>query len=195
MAQGTRHQMIRSAVDLFARRGLSGTSFLDVIEHSGAPRGSIYHHFPGGKEELAAAALDAWSEAASRMLAPLAGRDAAGVVDGFLDGWQAILERSDFAAGCSVLGVTVTTDSEQLRSRAANVFQVWQVQLADLLRSGGLPDNAAQDLAWALIAAAEGAVVLCRAQRSLVPLDAVRRQFKAPAGQSLGRALGRSDRV
>ena len=181
MAQGTRQQMIRSAIDLFAQRGFSGTSFLDVIEHSGAPRGSIYYHFPGGKDELAAAALDARAEAASRMLAPLAGRDAAGVVDGFLDGWQAVLERSDFGSGCSVLGVTVSTDSEELRSLAARVFQVWQEQLAGLLQAGGLAARAARDLAWALIAAAEGAVVLCRAQRSLVPLDAVRTQFKTLA--------------
>ena len=63
MAPGVRDQMIRSAIALFAERGVHGTSFTDVIAQAGAPRGSIYHHFPGGKDELVQAVLETMAAA------------------------------------------------------------------------------------------------------------------------------------
>jgi hypothetical protein len=131
-----------------------------------------------GKDELVRAAMDAMAAASPRTLAPLAGRDAAGVIDGFLDGWQAILEGSDYAAGCSVLGITVTAESAEVRAEAASVFEAWQTGLTALLEAGGVPSESAAAVSWTLIAGAEGAVALCRAQRSLAPLDAVRDQLK-----------------
>ena len=179
MAEGVRERMIRSAITLFAERGVQGTSFADVIAHSGAPRGSIYHHFPGGKDELVKAVLATMTALGPRALAPLEGRDAAGVIDGFIDGWQRTLDTSDFAVGCSVLGITVTTEDVAIRSGAGAVFEVWASELTRLLREGGVADADARPLAWTLISSAEGAVAVCRARRSLEPLDAVRAQLKA----------------
>jgi AcrR family transcriptional regulator len=181
MAQGVRDQMVRSAIALFAQRGVQGTSLGDVIEHAGAPRGSIYHHFPGGKDELVAAVLRTMAVAGPRGLAPLEGRDAAGVIDGFLDGWKRILEASDYSSGCSVLGITVTAEDAGIRSGAGGVFEAWATELARLLRHGGVPAASARSLAWTLISAAEGAVAICRAQRTMEPLEAVRTQLKALA--------------
>ena len=182
MADGVRERMIRSAIARFAERGVQGSSFADVIAHSGAPRGSIYHHFPGGKDELVRAVLDTMTAVGPRALAPLQGRDAAGVIDGFLDGWQQILETSDYAAGCSVLGVTVTAEDDSIRASAGGVFDTWAHELARLLRAGGVADASARPLAWTLISAAEGAVAVCRARRSMEPLDSVRAQLKALTG-------------
>lgn len=179
MAQGVRDHMIRSAIALFAERGVQGTSFADVIAHSGAPRGSIYHHFPGGKGELVRAVLKTMAALGPHTLAPLQGRDATEVIDAFLDAWKRILESSDYAAGCSVLGITVTAEDADLRADAGEVFEVWASELAGLLREGGVDAAAARPLAWALISGAEGAVAVCRARRSTEPLEAVRSQLKA----------------
>src|SRR5215469_15502315 len=129
--------MIRSAIALFAERGVQGTSLADVIAHAGAPRGSIYHHFPDGKDELVRAVLERMAAVGPRTLAPLEGRDAAGVIDGFLDGWQRILEASDYGSGCSVLGVTVTAEDDDLRAAAGDVFGSWATELGRLLHEGG----------------------------------------------------------
>ena len=179
MAQGVRDQMIRSAIALFAERGVQGTSFADVIAHAGAPRGSIYHHFPAGKDELVRAVLETMAAVGPRALAPLEGRDAAGVIDGFLDGWKRTLEASDYTSGCSVLGITVTAEDADLRAAAGDVFGAWAAELARMLHGGGVAEPSARPLAWTLISGAEGAVAVCRAQRSMEPLEAVRTQLKA----------------
>src|SRR5690242_20447853 len=68
VASDSRERMVRAAVELFRERGYAATSFGDVLARSGAPRGSIYHHFPGGKEELAAEALSRYTAASTRAL-------------------------------------------------------------------------------------------------------------------------------
>ncbi|TWE10094.1 TetR/AcrR family transcriptional regulator [Rudaeicoccus suwonensis] len=178
MAQSARERMIRSALVLFAERGVQGTSFADVIAHSGAPRGSIYHHFPGGKEALVRAVLDTMRQAGPGALAALEGREGRGVIDGFIDGWARILTSTDYVAGCSVLGITVTTEDSEVRAAAGDVFSAWVEQLEDLLVAGGVPSAQARPVAWTLLSAAEGAVAVCRSQRSLEPLEAVRQQLR-----------------
>jgi TetR/AcrR family transcriptional regulator, lmrAB and yxaGH operons repressor len=95
--------------------------------------------------------------------------------------WRAVLERSGFAAGCSVLAVTVSADSGELLARAGEVFRSWQARLAELLRAGGLAADDADGLATMMIAASEGAVVLARAQQALTPLETVHRQLRVLA--------------
>src|SRR5436190_16341186 len=100
--------MVRSAAVLFREHGYSGTGFRDVIEHSGAPRGSIYHHFPGGKAELAAETV----RYAGSYIGAQIGRltrdgDPVTVLRAFVRWWQKLLEESDFRAGCPVVAVAV----------------------------------------------------------------------------------------
>lgn len=173
-----RARMIRSAVVLLARKGYQGASFSEVLAHSGAPRGSIYHHFPHGKDELIAAAVEAMGAQAAVILDALAGSDAAGVVDGFVAMWRTLLTGTGYQVGCSIAGVTVTAGSEELLDRAAAVFRRWTAKLAELLRGAGLAESDAADFATMLVAATEGAVVLARAERSLAPLEAVQRQLR-----------------
>src|SRR5262245_17893436 len=88
MGTDSRERMVRSAAYLFRERGYSGTGFRDVIAHSGAPRGSIYHHFPGGKVQLAEEAVKyAGDFLNAGILAATEGGDAASAVDAFVAWW------------------------------------------------------------------------------------------------------------
>src|ERR1700689_626480 len=138
MAQSARERMVESAVVLLAKSGYQGASFTEVLADSGAPRGSIYHHFPDGKEQLIAAAIDYAGARAVQLLDALSGRGAVEIVDGFMAMWRSVLESSSFTAGCPVLAVTVSADSRRLLKNAGDVFRSWQARLAELLRSAGL---------------------------------------------------------
>jgi TetR/AcrR family transcriptional regulator, lmrAB and yxaGH operons repressor len=181
MTGSVRERMVQSAVVLLAKRGFQGASFTEVLAHSKAPRGSIYHHFPDGKEQLIAAAVDYAGARAVLLLDALSGRRPGEVVDAFMTMWRAVLERSGFTAGCSVLAVTVSADSAELLARAGQVFRSWQARLAELFRGGGLAAEDADGLATMMIAASEGAVVLARAQQALAPLETVHRQLRVLA--------------
>jgi AcrR family transcriptional regulator len=189
MARSVREQMVDSAVILLAKHGLDGTSFTEVLTASGAPRGSIYHHFPGGKDELIAAAIEVAGARAIARLSSFEGRGPVEIVDGFFAMWRAVLERSQFSAGCSVLAVTVagshgsSGDTDVLLRAAGQVFRGWQATLASVLAAGGVPAATAESFALLLIAASEGAVALSRAEKSYAPFDAVHQQLRHQAGR------------
>jgi TetR/AcrR family transcriptional regulator, lmrAB and yxaGH operons repressor len=163
--------MIEQAVLLLAKKGLQGASFSEVLDASGAPRGSLYHHFPGGKDELVLEALTLAGDRAIGVLDALEGRPAAEVARTFLGLWRGLLVQSDFGAGCAVAAVTAATDSAVLREKAAQVFRSWRTRLAQRLADGGVDGGRAPALAASLIAACEGAVAIARAERSLEPFD------------------------
>jgi AcrR family transcriptional regulator len=179
MAGDTRQRMIESAAVLLAKRGLQATAFSDVIERSGAPRGSIYHHFPGGKDQLVDAAIDLAGDRALRVLDAVDGRPPAEVTGYFIDLWRAVLVRSRLTAGCAVLAVTVATDSPALLEHAAAIFRAWRGRLAELYVTGGMPNEAAARLATTVVAATEGAVVVSRAEQSLEPFEEVAKALLA----------------
>jgi TetR/AcrR family transcriptional repressor of lmrAB and yxaGH operons len=177
MARGVRERMVASAVDLLARRGLQATSFSEVLEHSGAPRGSVYHHFPDGKEQLIGSALDAAGGRAIELLGQKAGGSAEEITAWFLHIWREVLIRGKFEARCDVLAVAVAADSPELLGQTARVFRTWRRRLAELLEQGGLRAVDAQRFAAVLVASSEGAVVLARAELSLEPFDLVAEQL------------------
>lgn len=177
MARGVRARMVASAVDSLARRGLQATSLSEVLEQSGAPRGSVYHHFPDGKGQLIASALHLAGGRAIELLDQKAGAPAEDVATWFLHIWREVLVRSNFDAGCAVLAVTVATDSPELREHAADIFRTWRRRLAELLELGGLDSRDAARFAATLIAASEGAVAVSRAEQSLEPFDLVADQM------------------
>lgn len=181
MGTDSRDRMVRSAAYLFRERGYSGTGFRDVIAHSGAPRGSIYHHFPGGKIELAEEAIRYAGEFLNAGLeAAVQGDDPGAAVDAFVGWWRLVLVKSDFRAGCPVVAVTVEShdDAPQLAKAAAAAFERWQETLATGLSNSGIPDERAERLAAVIVASVEGATILCRARRDLRPLDDVVAELK-----------------
>jgi TetR/AcrR family transcriptional repressor of lmrAB and yxaGH operons len=177
MAGEVRDRMVEGAMALLARHGLQATSFSEVIAATGAPRGSLYHHFPGGKDQLVAAAVQRAGALLTQALEHCAGSPADAVAAHFLAVWRTVLQRSNCAAGCAVLAVTVATDSADLVSQAAAVFRGWRDRLAALLQEGGLAPDQASRFATMLIASVEGAVVLSRADQSIEPFEMVASQL------------------
>ena len=173
MAGEIRQRMIERTAILLAKKGLQGTSFSEVLEASGAPRGSLYHHFPGGKDELVLAAL---SKAADQVMDTInrgERKSAAVVAQTFIGLWRALLVKYNFRAGCAGVAITVAADSPVLLESVAEVFRDWRYRLSALLAEGGVPANRAPAMSATLIAACEGAVVLCRAERSIEAFDLV----------------------
>ena len=179
MARDVRERMVASAVALLARRGLQATSFSEVLQHSGAPRGSVYHHFPEGKDQMIGAALDAAGARAIELLDQKAGSPAEEIAAWFLHIWREVLIRGKFEAGCAVLAVAVAADSPELLDHTASVFRTWRRKLAELLEQGGLQAADAAKFAATLVASSEGAVVLARAEQSMEPFDLVSQQLLA----------------
>ena len=170
-----RERMIQSAALLFREHGVDGTSFTDVIDRSGAPRGSIYHWFPGGKAQLAEEATRYAGEfIASGLAAALTHEDPVAALHRFGVSWRKILRGSDFAAGCPIVAATLEGErSPGARDAAGAAFAGWEKLLADAFAGRGVPRKRARSLATLSIAAIEGAIVLARAQRSTAPLERV----------------------
>jgi AcrR family transcriptional regulator len=170
-----RDAMIQSAALLIRERGVQATSFSEVLAHSGAPRGSIYHHFPRGKAQLVEEATRYAGEfTAAGLAAALADHDPAAAIDRFTAIWQRTLTRSDFADGCPVVAVALEGEAPAgAREAAATAFAAWETLISDALVPHGLPRARADSIASLVIAAIEGGVVLARAQRSTAPLERV----------------------
>jgi AcrR family transcriptional regulator len=176
----SRQQIVAGAADMIRRRGLNATSIREVAKHAGTPLGSTYHYFPGGKDQLATEAVRWASGAVSGVLAAKLRK---GPVDGmkaFFALWREVVSENDFQAGCPVVAVSVEeTSGREALAAAAEAFATWSGQLAGSLREHGVTPERADRLAALVVAAAEGAVAMCRAQRSLQPLDDVAAELTA----------------
>jgi TetR/AcrR family transcriptional repressor of lmrAB and yxaGH operons len=170
-----RQKMIESAALLFSERGIQGTSFTDVLAHSGAPRGSVYHHFSGGKTQLVEDATRWAGEfTIAGAVAAVERNDPIAAVGAFRRHWSKILRASDFGGGCPVASAALEGSHEPTaRDIAGEVFSDWQEEIADALRRRGVAAPRAHSVATLLLASIEGASVLCRAQQSLRPLERV----------------------
>ena len=126
-----RQKMVEGATKVLARRGLHATAFSEVLAVTGASRGSIYHHFPGGKAELIEAVLDDYGSDTDDALQALHGQPLMAVVRGALALWRERLEGDGCEAGCPVAAVSVAADSPRLESECRSIFDQWTVTLAE----------------------------------------------------------------
>jgi TetR/AcrR family transcriptional repressor of lmrAB and yxaGH operons len=178
---GTRDRLISATGRLLRRQGYAATGLNQVMAEADAPKGSMYFHFPGGKEELAAAAVDRFAERiTANMTSLLARRTVAGAIEGFFDSYIEHFEAADFRDGCVV--ATVALDEagthELLASAASRALHTWVDLLADALQSEGREPGEAHDLATLVIAALEGTIVMAKGQRSVEPFVAARDSLK-----------------
>lgn len=175
MSVHPRERMIQSALVLFGENGVEATSFSQVIEHSGAPRGSIYHHFPGGKAQLVEEATRYAGVVVSNIFAAaIENEDPIAGLHAVVDFWRSVLHDSDFAAGCPVLAASLESNGlPGAREAARDAFQRFQDLHAQLLGRAGVPLERARSLSAIAVSAVEGAIILSRAQRSNAPLDRV----------------------
>ncbi len=189
----SRERMISSAVALLREYGASATSVDRVLAHSGAPRGSVYHHFPGGRTQLIGEAVASVGDVVSALIEDAArSGDPLEAIDAFFALWRDRLIESGFRAGCSIAAVAVETndDAPQLSRAAAAYFARWQQALAGVFTRNGVSVERGRRLAAFVVAAVEGAVIMCRAERSIVPLEAAAAEIHDLLSHALG---GRPD--
>lgn len=166
--------MVVHAADLIGRDGVAATSIGDVIAASAAPRGSIYHHFPGGKTQLMTEAVRYAGDFISARISRERSATPAGAVAEICDVWRRMLVNSDYEFGCPVLAGGLARRSEpEVAGEAAAIFTRWTRQISARLIHEGVDADRADSLADLIIAAIEGAVGLCQTQRSVAPLDRV----------------------
>ena len=179
-----RERMVVSAALLIRERGAHPTAIADVLAHSGAPRGSAYHYFPGGRTQLLCEAVDY----AGEFMAAHLGRASSGLdaLDDLFEYYRDELQRSDFRAGCPVVAVAVEAgdpdkpeQSAAVRERAAAVFARWRQVIAELLTADGVSAARSRELAVLVLSSFEGALVIARAGRDLEPVEAVHAQLRS----------------
>lgn len=188
---GPRERMVVSAALLIRERGAHPTAIADVLAHSGAPRGSAYHYFPGGRTQLLCEAIDYAADQVAARLAKAA--SAADLLDGLIALYRKQLLESDFRAGCPVVAVAVEAKDPQsgdapdpVLERAGAAFTRWTTLIAERLRADGAAPDRAAELAMLVTTAFEGAIVVARATRDVTPLDLIHGQLRAllPEGPS-----------
>jgi TetR/AcrR family transcriptional repressor of lmrAB and yxaGH operons len=167
----SRSRMIQAAAQLFRQRGYHATAFSDVIQASGAPRGSTYFHFPGGKQELAREATVLAGDEIEQMVAQAAGHsDGPGsFVRALGDIVAARLEGSDYRNGCAIatMVLELAPQNEELSSDFEKVFERWRQTLASQFEIRGIAAGRATDLANLVMSVFEGALVVSRAARRI----------------------------
>jgi AcrR family transcriptional regulator len=183
IVKSPRERMVRSAAQLIRRKGVSGTGMREIVTEAAAPRGSLQHYFPGGKEELVSEAL-LWmggvaARRVERYLGTLESRRPSALLASIVEGWRSDLTSEEFSAGCPLVAAAAdtATTSEQLRNVLRRAFDGWLGPLSEGLTDLGVPAERSGDLAIVMISALEGAIVLARIRRDLSPLDALVREL------------------
>lgn len=176
----TRDRMLSAASEVLREKGAAGVTIDEVLVRSGAPRGSVYHHFPGGRSQLLSEALQHAGDAITELIDAAATRGSAPLIRQFVAFWEHTLAESDFAAGCPVVAAAIGSadDEPALTPIAGDIFDRWQAALSRAFVADGFGDSDAASLAVTSIAALEGAVVLCRSSRTAEPLREVARQVE-----------------
>jgi AcrR family transcriptional regulator len=188
----TRTRLVDSGAELFSRQGYAATGVKQIVTAAKAPFGSMYHHFPGGKEQLGAEAIRA-SGAVYEQLVPLVFGPAPDLVAGvraFFAGAAAHLARSGYEDACPIATVTLETASrsESMRAASHDVFEAWIATGLPYYTAAGLPDDTARELIVSLICALEGAFMLARAARSTEALQVAGELVAAATERALAAA-------
>ncbi|HXD63915.1 MAG TPA: TetR/AcrR family transcriptional regulator [Solirubrobacteraceae bacterium] len=171
----TRDRIIDASAELLRRQGYAGTGVKQIVAAARAPFGSIYHHFPGGKEELGAAAIRR-SGALYELLIPAVFDPAPDLVSAvrlFFEGAAAHLEDSEYEDACPIATVAleVSSTSDTMREACAEVFESWITAGLPRFTAEGLDEATSRELVIGMIAALEGAFVLARAAQSTEALQ------------------------
>ncbi len=183
MAQGSRHRkaIVQSAVKLFREKGYAATGLNEILADSGAPKGSLYHHFPGGKEELGKAAVKAAGEVVTETLRSLAKSETspAQFVRAYADLLARWMEQSRYTSGCpiSTTLLEMAPTSSLISAAGAEAMNDWIAVIEDVYAHTEGRSTDAKDQAVSFIAAIEGALILAKTLRSTGPIRAVEKQF------------------
>jgi TetR/AcrR family transcriptional regulator, lmrAB and yxaGH operons repressor len=168
---GSRQRMIEATIDLMRSSGLSGAGINEIVRASGAPKGSVYHFFPGGKQQIAAEALTAYSQRVMAFIdtALASQKKPALKVRALFDAFARRVEDGQFRKSCAAGTVCLDLDAdlEALRDVVAGAFDAWTAVIARHFAQGDV--RAARSFAGLLLTAFEGAYIRARAERSSRP--------------------------
>lgn len=168
--------MLDAAIEVMRERGAVGLSIDEVLTRSGCPRGSVYHHFPGGRAELQRRTLEYAGESFIGMVERAAAKGGfTAVIDRIVAFWIKMLGDSDFRAGCPVAAAAVNPalGEEELAEHAAEIYLSWRDAVASALMADGAAPRRAEALANTAMSTVHGAITMCRITRSIAPLDSV----------------------
>ena len=174
MSNSTRHKLIDAMRDALQRRGLHGIGLNEILSSAGAPKGSLYYHFPGGKSELAVAAIEHASEGIERFFERVFARhdDPLVALQEWLGAAARQLEETGFERGCPLATVALETtgDDTSIRAALASSFNRIRTALTERLQEDGFAPHRAGQLAALIVSTYEGGLVQSRVAGSSQPL-------------------------
>lgn len=177
---GTRTKMLVSAAEVMRERGAAGVTIDAVLARSGAPRGSVYYHFPDGRTQILSEALRYSGDSITATIDAAADQGARTLLREFIELWERLLADGDFHAGCPVVAAAISADEidQDLTIEAGMILGRWCTALTQAFIKDGFGDDDAASLAVMSISALEGAIVLSRSTRSVRPLSQVGEQLE-----------------
>ena len=192
-ASDSKGKTLAAAAKLFRQQGYHGTALHDILVASGAPRGSLYFHFPGGKEQIGETALALSAEAVRQGIARAAetSESAEIFLVRIVRGMAADLERSDYREGCPIATTALETAAqvEGLGKATRTAFEKWELEIKRGLFRLGLSAGDADIVATMVLSQLEGALLLARTYRSLEPIHRAERALKWLVAGSTRQAL------
>ena len=195
MITSTRERILVAASELFRRQGFAATGLKSILAASEAPYGSLYHFFPGGKEELGVAVLDAGGAVYRELVEQffVLGGDVVRATSEFFEGAAVMIAETDYADACPIATIALETAStcEPMRHASAAAFDSWLEVLTDRMAEAGIPRRRARELAIELFCAIEGAFLLSRTTRSPEPIRIAGRAAAESVRQARDKALAR----
>jgi AcrR family transcriptional regulator len=175
-AGNTKSRILDATAELFMRYGYTGTGLKQIVADANAPFGSLYHHFPGGKQELGVEVIHRSGAMYLELVMGVvdAAPDPVSAVRDCFSGAAEVLRATDYADACPIetIALEVASSNEPLREATAQVFESWIVGASARFRAAGVDEQTGRALAIMLITLLEGAFVLCRASRTTEALEA-----------------------
>lgn len=187
----TRAKLIETTASLLHRHGYYAVGLNQILQESGTPRGSLYFHFPGGKEELACASLAAsaaQSEAELKAVLEIA-RDPAEAVNLMCEHTAQTMEASGWQSGCPIATTALEAcgESEPVRLIVAAHFEAMTGLIARYLERFGISAEKAAEFGVVVLAAVEGAMLLAKVQRSAAPIRTTYRSLTGMLDDEIAR--------
>ena len=172
-SKGSRDRILDAAIRLLRRQGYAATGIKQIVEEGNAPLGSVYHHFPGGKEQLAIEAIEEAGARIGRTLATSADvDDLPAAMNNYFVVHAHRLRDSEWELGCPIANVSQETaaGNEPIRAACTRVFDSWRDTLAGVFASAGVPARDADELATFVLTSYEGALTMSRAMHDVQPM-------------------------
>ncbi|MGH2831219.1 MAG: TetR/AcrR family transcriptional regulator [Solirubrobacteraceae bacterium] len=189
MTSATRDRILDTTAELFRRQGYTGTGMKQIAAEAAAPFGSVYHFFPGGKEELGAEVIHTSGRMYMQLFAAVIAEtpDVLSAVHGFFAGAAETLVETDYADACPIATVAleVASTNEVLREATADVFDEWITGATQYFKLVGIAEERARELAFQMLCLLEGAFIFARAMRSTEALVAAGKDAVAAVRQAL----------